>query len=55
VNESQKIFGAGMFTSYTPEELRAMIEQGYKIDSDVKTNLINSLLAFIRKLIALLK
>lgn len=55
VNESQKIFGAATFTSYTPEELRAMIEQGYKIDSDVRTNMVNSLLAFIRKLIALLK
>lgn len=55
VNASEAIFGAGMFTSFTPEELRTMIQNGYKLDGDVGIPMMKALLAFCVDLLAKLK
>jgi hypothetical protein len=55
VNASEAIYGAGMFTSYTPDELRTMIVNGYKLDSSVGLPIIKALLQFCLDLLAKLK
>lgn len=55
VNASEAIFGAGMFTSFTPDELRTMIANGYKLDGSVAKPIIFALWQMIADLLAKLK
>ena len=55
VNESFKVFGAVLFTSFTPDELRTMMENGYKLDADATQGILKAIMLFVVDLLTQLK
>ena len=55
VNASEAIFGCGMFTSFTPDEIRTMMQNGYKLDNNVALATMKAILQFCLDLLAKLK
>jgi hypothetical protein len=47
VNASENIFGVGTFTSYTPDEIRTMVDNGYKADKNVLLSTMIALYKFL--------